>query len=50
VADVGAVFLEVDGSITKAHMADFLHPTALGHERLTAAVRPLLDELMRAPE
>ncbi len=50
VADVGAVFLEPDGSIAKAHMADFLHPTALGHERLTAAVRPLLDELMRASE
>ena len=50
VADVGAVFLEPDGSIAKAHMADFLHPTALGHERLTSAVRPLLEELMRASE
>jgi lysophospholipase L1-like esterase len=48
VADVGRVFLEPDGRIPKAQMADFLHPTAMGQERLTEAVRPLVAELMAA--
>jgi lysophospholipase L1-like esterase len=47
VADVGGVFLEGDGRISRAQMADFLHPTAAGYERLSAAVRPLVDELVR---
>lgn len=45
-ADVGGIFLTQDGSIPKALMGDSLHPTALGQERLSAAVRPLLDELL----
>lgn len=45
-ANVGGIFLERDGSIPKALMGDFLHPTALGQERLSAAVRPLVDELL----
>ena len=45
-ADVGGIFLEPDGRIPKTQMADFLHPTALGQERLTEAVRPLVSELM----
>jgi len=48
VADVGGIFLEPNGHIPKAQMADFLHPTALGQERLTEAVRPLVAELMAA--
>lgn len=48
VADVGGIFLDPDGRIPKAQMADFLHPTALGQERLTEAVRPLVAELMAA--
>jgi lysophospholipase L1-like esterase len=47
-ADVGGIFLEPDGRIPKAQMADFLHPTASGQERLTEAVRPLVAELMAA--
>lgn len=50
VADVGGIFLEADGRIPKAQMADFLHPTALGQERLTEAVRPLVAELMAAAD
>lgn len=48
VADVGGIFLEADGRISKAQMADFLHPTAAGQERLTEAVRPLVAELLAA--
>jgi lysophospholipase L1-like esterase len=48
VADVGGIFLEADGRIPKVQMADFLHPTATGQERLTEAVRPLVAELMAA--
>ncbi len=48
VADVGGIFLDPDGRIPKAQMADFLHPTALGQQRLTEAVRPLVAELMAA--
>ncbi len=45
-ADVGGIFLMQDGSIPKALMGDSLHPTAAGQERLSAAVRPLVDELL----
>jgi lysophospholipase L1-like esterase len=45
VADLGGVLLEGDGSISRATMGDFLHPTAAGYQRLTSAVRPLVDEL-----
>jgi len=30
-------------------MADFLHPTPLGQERLTAAVKPLVEQALREP-
>ncbi|HEV8551184.1 MAG TPA: GDSL-type esterase/lipase family protein, partial [Polyangiaceae bacterium] len=33
--DLGAPLLEPDGTITKEVMRDFLHPTALGYERLS---------------
>ncbi len=46
VQDIGAVFLESDGSISPSIMADFLHPTPLGHERLTAAVKPLVEQAL----
>ena len=46
--DVGSVLLEPDGTISEQTMRDFLHPTASGYERLTAAVAPLLAELMPA--
>lgn len=46
--DVGSVLLEPDGSIARATMRDFLHPTAEGFARLSRAVAPFLDELAQA--
>ena len=46
VHDVGSVLLEPDGSISEAVMGDFLHPSAQGFERLTAAVAPLVENLV----
>lgn len=45
--DVGAVFLEPDGTISKDIMRDFLHPTADGYQRLSDAVAPLIEQLVR---
>ncbi len=44
--DIGHVFLEPDGSISKDVMYDFLHPSALGYDRWSAAMKPTLDRLM----
>ena len=41
--DLGSVFLEPDGSISKAILRDFVHPTPLGYERLSQAVAPFID-------
>lgn len=38
VEDFGAALLEPDGTIAAATMADFLHPTPAGYERLGAAL------------
>lgn len=48
VFDIGKVFLEDDGSISKEIMADFLHPTNEGYERMTEALLPKINELMAA--
>jgi lysophospholipase L1-like esterase len=48
VRDVGAVMLEPNGSIAKTTMRDFLHPTALGFERLSEATAPYLQALVNA--
>lgn len=40
--DIGAAFLEPDGSISPAVMADFLHPTSEGYERFARELEPLL--------
>ncbi len=45
VADVGGGFLSGDGRIAKTMMGDFLHPSAAGYERLSAAVRPPVDAM-----
>lgn len=44
--DVGSALLEPDGTLSKVTMGDFLHPTALGYERLSEAVAPLVDALL----
>jgi type IV/VI secretion system ImpK/VasF family protein len=44
--DVGSVLLEPDGTITKATLRDFLHPTPSGYERVSEAIAPLLDKLV----
>lgn len=44
--DIGAKFLESDGSISVEVMADGLHPTAKGYEIWAAAVMPAFRELL----
>jgi lysophospholipase L1-like esterase len=44
--DIGQIFLEPDGSISKDVMYDFLHPAALGYARWSAAMKPTLDRLL----
>ena len=44
--DIGHVFLEPDGSISKDVLYDFLHPSALGYARWSTAMKPTLDRLM----
>lgn len=44
--DIGRVFLEPDGRITKEVMYDFLHPSAEGYERWAAAMEPTLRRML----
>jgi len=44
--DIGQVFVESDGSISKEIMNDYLHPTAAGYERWAAAMEPVLKKLL----
>ena len=44
--DIGAAFLQEDGSISPEIMADFLHPTERGYEIFAGELDPLLEELM----
>jgi lysophospholipase L1-like esterase len=50
VHDVGSALLEPDGSISKATMRDFVHPTAEGFARLSQAMAPFLESLAQATE
>lgn len=45
-ADIGARFLEPDGSITQETMPDYLHLTPKAYEAWAAAIEPILDRLM----
>ena len=44
--DIGAKFLEPDGSITRETMGDFLHPTAKGYEIWASELEPVLAKLL----
>lgn len=46
--DIGNVFLEDDGSLSKEIMPDALHPSTAGYERWAAAIDGKLDELTGA--
>jgi lysophospholipase L1-like esterase len=46
VKDLGAVFIESDGSIDKNIMGDFLHPSAAGLERYAKKLAPVVDDLI----
>ncbi|MDB6136947.1 MAG: hypothetical protein JWO94_19 [Verrucomicrobiaceae bacterium] len=45
--DIGAKFLQPDGSITRETMPDFLHLTAAGYQIWADAISPKLAELMK---
>ena len=44
--DIGAKFLNADGTISKDIMGDFLHPTAKGQEIWAEAMEPTLKKLL----
>jgi lysophospholipase L1-like esterase len=44
--DIGGAFLNADGSISSAVLADGLHPTQYGYELWTAAMWPMLVQLL----
>jgi lysophospholipase L1-like esterase len=44
--DIGAKFVESDGSISREIMGDFLHPTAKGYERWANELEPVLRKLL----
>ncbi len=48
--DIGAKFLQPDGSITREVMGDFLHPSAKGYEIWAEAIEPLLVKLLDEPK
>jgi lysophospholipase L1-like esterase len=45
--DISKVFLEPDGSISKAIMKDGLHPGAEGYKRWADAMQPTLEEMLK---
>jgi len=45
--DIGAKFLQLDGTISKDIMPDFLHPTEAGYQIWADAITPKLTELMK---
>jgi beta-glucosidase len=47
--DIGGAFLQGDGSISPLVMADYLHPTLLGYERMTVALMPSLYPWLQSP-
>jgi beta-glucosidase len=47
--DIGPAFLDAEGRIPAPLMPDFVHPSALGYERMAEALEPALAELGRTP-
>jgi hypothetical protein len=47
--DIGAAFVQGDGSISPAVMGDYLHPTLLGYEEMAMALMPGLDQGLESP-
>ena len=48
VVDVGGMFIEDDGSLSSFAMADYSHPTEIGHQALTTSVSLVAQQLMQA--
>ena len=47
--DIGAKFLEPDGSISRETMGDYLHPTARGYTIWAKELEPVLTKLLGEP-
>ena len=47
--DIGRAFLQPDGSISPAIMADSIHPTLLGYEIYQEQIWPTLNGLLSSP-
>lgn len=45
--DIGHVFLEKDGSISKKNLRDYLHLSGKGYERWATAMNPAINKLMK---
>jgi lysophospholipase L1-like esterase len=44
--DIGAAFLDEDGSISKDIMPDFLHPSEKGYAVFADQLKPILDNML----
>lgn len=47
VVDVGNTLTDAGGNMDKTLSRDFLHPTSLGYQRLSAAVLPLVEQALQ---
>ena len=48
--DIGTFFTNIDGSLSKAIMPDFLHLTPEGYNRWAQAIEPMVAKLTKTPE
>ena len=47
--DIGAKFLQPDGTMSKEIMPDFLHPGAKGYSIWAEAIGTVIEELLKEP-
>ena len=47
VRDIGQIFLEKDGTISKTVLGDFLHPIEEGYRRWADVMLPTIRELLK---